>query len=62
MNQNDYEKWAEVVRQWQLERERINQKVRCIRISNDRNAKEATFEDRLTDGDRLFLKEMGIAL
>lgn len=30
------------------ERERINQKVRCIRVSNDRYAKETTFEDRLT--------------
>ena len=28
-------------------RERINQKVRCI-VSNDRYAKETTFEDRLT--------------
>lgn len=62
MNQNDYQRWAEVVRQWQRERERMEPKVRCLRVSNHRYAKAATFEERRTEDDRLLLKEMGIAL
>lgn len=61
MNQNDYQKWVEAVRQSQIERERIDRKVRCIRVSNDRYAKNATFDDRLTEDDRPLVKEMGIA-
>ena len=42
MNHNDYQKWAEVVRQWQLERERLDSKVRCIHVSDNRYAKGAS--------------------
>lgn len=61
MNQNDYQKWVEAVRQSQIERERIDRKVRCIRVNNDRYAKNATFDDRLTEDDRPLVKQMGIA-
>jgi len=62
MNHNDYQKWAEVVRQWQLERERILQKVPCIPVRSERYAKDTTFEDRLTIEDRFLVKEMALIL
>ena len=34
----------------------------CIRVSNDRYASHASFEDRLTRDDKLLLKSMGIVL
>lgn len=37
-------------------------KTPFIRVSNDRYARAATFEDRLTLKDRQLLKEMGILL
>jgi hypothetical protein len=34
----------------------------CIRISNNRYAKDATFEEQLTAEDKVMLKEMGVAV
>jgi hypothetical protein len=34
----------------------------CLRVSNERYAKDATFEQRLSIEDKQFLHEMGIGL
>jgi len=39
-----------------------DQHVPCIRISNERYAKDATFGDRLTLEDKQMLRELGITL
>lgn len=60
----DFQRWLETSRQRKLERTGHSElsKIPFIRVSNDRYAKEATFEDRLTLADRQWLKEMGILL
>lgn len=60
--EDDYKKWLDFARR------RVGEKndpcdlstAPCLRISNERYAKDATFEDRLTHEDRLLLKELGI--
>jgi hypothetical protein len=64
MNDDSFQRWLETSRQMRLRRTShpdLN-KTPFIRVSNDRFAREATFEDRLTLEDRQFLKEMGIRL
>jgi hypothetical protein len=34
----------------------------CIRVNNGRYAKDATFEEQLSEEDRNLLREMGIAV
>lgn len=62
MNQNDYQKWAEAARQWQIEKDRIEKKIRSIRLGDGAYGREVTFEDRLTAADRKLLEDMGIAI
>jgi hypothetical protein len=64
MNDDSFQRWLETSRQMRLERichPDLN-KIPFIRVSNERYAKEATFEDRLTLEDHRLLKEMGILL
>jgi hypothetical protein len=63
-NEDDYQKWLEVARQWAARRKdrRASPNAPCIRISNDRYAKDATLEDRLSLEDMQLLKDMGIGL
>jgi hypothetical protein len=62
MNKNDSYKKAEALRR-ALELQNFN----CtpnrlgLRVSNERNAKDATFEQRLSPADKRLLKDMGIA-
>ena len=64
MDNNDFQKWLDNVTQ----RARSSKPLRdaptppCIRVSNDRFALHSTFEDRLTQDDKLLLQSMGIAL
>ena len=55
--QNDYQRWLDFAR-----RTAGTQNSSCLRISNQRYAKDATFEDRLTLEDKQLLKQMGITL
>jgi hypothetical protein len=52
MNKDDYQKWVEACRK------RANQPD----FSNDRDARAATLEERLTLADQQLLHEMGILL
>jgi len=64
MNDDSFQRWLESSRQMRLQRTShadLN-KTPFLRVSNDRYAREATFEDRLTLEDRQLLKEMGILL
>ncbi len=59
---SDFQKWMDFATQ---SARRIVGEVEgapCLRISNQRYAKDATLEDRLTLEDRDMLKEMGIAV
>lgn len=64
MNDDSFKRWLETSRQMRLERtgHLDSSKTPFIRVSNDRYARAATFEDRLTLEDRQLLKEMGILL
>jgi len=64
MDNNDFQKWLDKV----MQRPRAPEPLRdtppppCIRVSNDSFALHSSFEDRLTQDDRLLLQAMGIAL
>jgi hypothetical protein len=62
MNDDSFQRWLNTSRRRRLERTDYPDlnKTPLIRVSNDRYAKEATFEDRLTLEDRQLLKDMGI--
>ena len=55
--ENDYQRWLDFAR-----RTANTQNSSFLRISNQRYAKEATFEERLTLDDKQLLKQMGITL
>ena len=55
--ENDYQRWLDFAR-----RRAGTQNSAFLRISNQRYAKEATFEERLTLDDKQLLKQMGITL
>ena len=60
--EDDYKKWMDFVMRSAGKKKPSGEDAPCIRISNERYAKHATFEDRLTFDDRQFLKEIGIAI
>jgi hypothetical protein len=64
MNKDEYQKWVEACRKRANQPDFSNsfQNIPYIRVSNDRYAKAATFEERLTLADRQLLREMGISL
>lgn len=64
MNKDDYQKWVEACRKRANQSDFNNdiQHIPYVRVSNDRYAKAATFEERLTLADRRLLREMGISL
>ena len=61
---DDFQRWLERARQMRPESTGPSDLngIPFIRVSNDRYAREATFEDRLTFEDRQLLKDMGILL
>jgi hypothetical protein len=56
-----YQRWAETLRQQAKQRDLCGDKA-CIRVNNGRYAKDATFEEQLSEEDRNLLSEMGIAV
>ena len=56
-----YQRWIETQRQQAKQRDVCGDKA-CIRVNNGRYAKDATFEEQLSEEDRNLLREMGIAL
>jgi len=65
MTDDDYQKWVEASRRRRTSQHQGRcdmQNVTCIRVSNDRYAKDATFEDRLSLEDKQMLSDMGILL
>jgi hypothetical protein len=63
MTEDEYQKWIDGSRRRASQRkDRDIQNIPCIRVSNDRYAKDATLEDRLSLEDRQMLREMGILL
>lgn len=64
MNKDDYQKWVEACRKRANQPEFRDdiQNIPYVRVSNDRYARNATFEERLTLADRQLLREMGILL
>jgi hypothetical protein len=63
MNEDEYQKWVDSSRRRASQRkDREMQSIPCIRVSNDRYAKDAAFEDRLSMEDRQLLRDMGILL
>lgn len=62
--EDDYQKkWEATIKEISDRRERGGAaNAACLRFSNNRYAKDATFEDRLTLDDEQLLKEMGIRL
>jgi len=64
MNNNDFQKWLDNVRQQARQHHQGADFLTppSIYVSNDRHCKFATLEDRLTHDDRLLLHAMGISL
>lgn len=62
--EDDYQKWVNFAKRTASGSNIFadTSETPCVRISNDRYAKDATFEERLTLEDRLLLKDMGITL
>jgi hypothetical protein len=60
MNKNDSYKKAEALRR-ALELQNFNCAPNRL-VSNERHAKDATFEQRLSPADKRLLKDMGIAV
>jgi hypothetical protein len=56
-----YQRWVETLRQQAKQRDVCGDRA-CIRVSNGRYAKDATFEEQLSEEDRKLLREMGIAV
>ena len=56
-----YQRWVETLRQQSKQRDVCGDKA-CIRVNNGRYAKDATFEEQLSEEDRKLLREMGIAV
>lgn len=56
-----YQRWVETQRQQAKQRDVCRDKA-YIRVSNGRYAKDATFEEQLSEEDRNLLQEMGIAV
>jgi hypothetical protein len=64
MNKDDYQKWVEACRK-RANQPHFSDEIQnapYVRVSNERYAKPATFEERLTLADRRMLREMGISL
>jgi hypothetical protein len=63
MNKNDSYKKTEALRA-ALELQNFNcaQNMLSLRVNNERYAKDATFEQRLSFKDKRLLKDMGIAV
>jgi hypothetical protein len=61
---DDFQRWLET--SWRMKLEGTGHsdvnKIPFIPVRDDRYAREATFEDRLTLEDRQLLKDMGILL
>lgn len=63
MTEDDYQQWVDASRPLNTGRkDRDFSHITCIRVSNNRYAKDATLEDRLTIEDSQMLRDMGIAL
>jgi hypothetical protein len=64
MNDNDFLNWRNM--DWMGARKRPApdnaSDIPFLRVSNDRYARAASFEDRLTFEDKLFLEAVGIAI
>jgi hypothetical protein len=56
-----YQRWAETLRDQATKKDVCGDKA-CIRVNNGRYAKDATFEERLSEEDRTLLSEMGVAV
>jgi hypothetical protein len=56
-----YQRWMETLRQQSKQRDACSDKA-CIRVNNGRYAKDATFEEQLSEEDRKLLREMGIVV
>jgi len=56
-----YQRWVETLRQRAKQTDVCGDKA-CIRVNNGRYAKDATFEEQLSEEDRKLLREMGIAV
>jgi hypothetical protein len=62
-SEEQFRKWMDFARKNAYQRNLDEpREAPCVRISNGRYAKNATFEDRLTLEDRELLQKMGIAL
>lgn len=64
MTEDEYQKWVDASRgRASLPEDHENiSSIPCIRVSNDRYAKDAALEDRLSLEDREMLRDMGILL
>lgn len=60
MSKNDSSRKAEALRR-ALELQNFNNGL-SLRVSNERYAKDASFEQRLSPADKRLLKDMGIAV
>jgi hypothetical protein len=56
-----YQRWVETLREQARQRDACADKA-CIRVNNGRYAKDATFDEQLSEEDRKLLREMGIAV
>jgi hypothetical protein len=56
-----YQRWVETLREQARQRDACGDKA-CIRVNNGRYAKDATFDEQLSEEDRKLLREMGIAV
>jgi len=64
MNDNDFLRWRNM--DWMGPRKRPTSdnasEIPFIRVSDDRYSRTASFEDRLTFEDKLFLESVGISV
>jgi hypothetical protein len=56
-----YQRWVETLREQAMKKDVCDDKA-CIRVNNGRYAKDATFEEQLSEQDRNLLREMGVAV